>query len=119
MQKTKVLVILVIVLFLSNIFFVWMLVSSKMSVRDLQTKVSSQKVNGDILNFTQLFVNKVLNGSKDVSFDDRLQLENAVRNLNDKQIFESWQIFTKATSSVEVQKDFYSLFQLLLKKITP
>ncbi len=119
MQKTKVLWIIVIVLLISNVFFAWMFISAKMSVRDLKTKASNQKVNADILNFTQLFMDKVLGGSKEVSFDDRLQLENAVRSLNDKQILESWQIFTKAKDSAEVQKDFYALFQLLLKKITP
>ena len=118
MEKTKVLGIIVIVLFISNIFFVWMFISLKISVRNLENKTSSQKVNANILNFTQLFMDKVLGGSKEVSFNDRLQLENSVRNLNDKEIFDSWQVFTKAKDSAEVQKDFYGLFQLLLKKIT-
>jgi len=119
MKTTRVLVVIIIILAVTNILSIWTCVSSKISERDLETKVSGQKVNTDILNFTQLFVDKILDGSKDVSFDDRLQLENAVRNLNDKEILESWQVFTKAKNSAEVQKDFYSLFQLLLKKITP
>jgi len=117
-QKTQILVILFIVLLISNIIFAWLYVSSKVEIRSLQAKVESQKVNISVLSFTQLFMEKVLHGSKEVSFDDRLQLENSVRDLNDKEIFDSWQTFTKAKDSTEVQYDFYALFQLLLKKIT-
>lgn len=118
MQNTKFLVTLVVILFISNMFFGWMYVSSRVQMRSLETKVENQKINGEVLLFTQLFMEKVLGGAKEVSFDDRLQLENSVRNLNDKEIFDSWQIFTKAKDAAEVQKDFYSLFELLLKKIS-
>ncbi len=110
--------ILIIVLIASNILFGYLYVSSKVAIRNLNTQIESQKTNAKIVLFTQLFMDKVLGGNKQVSFDDRLALENAVRDLNDKDIFDSWQSFTKAKDSNEVQNDFYSLFQLLLKKIT-
>ncbi len=95
-----------------------MYLSSKVAVRALEQKVAAQEVNSKTLLFTQLFMDKVLGGAKEVSFDDRLQLENAVRGLNDAEVFNSWQNFTKAKDSAEVQRDFYALFQLLLKKIS-
>ncbi len=118
MQNSNKLITLVIILLLGNIFFGWMYISSKVVVRSLETKIQSQKINSDVLLFTKLFMDKVLSGTKEVSFDDRLQLENAIRGLNDKEIFDSWQLFTKAKDQAQVQKNFYSLFQLLLKKIT-
>ncbi len=117
-KKSKTLKIVLAVLVVGNIFFAWTYVSSRVAVRNLEVATEKQKVNSKILSFTQLFVEKVLGGTKEVSFDDRLALENAVRDLNDKEIFESWQTFTKARDSAEVQKDFYALFRLLLNKIS-
>jgi len=118
MQYKKKLVMLIIVLIISNTVLTYLYVSSKVKIRNLETVVATQEVNTKIVFFAQLFMNKVLSGSKEVSFDDRLRLENAVRDLNDKEIFDSWQIFTNAKNTTEVQQDFYNLFQLLLKKIT-
>ncbi len=117
MQNKKVKIALG-VLILGNIVFGYLYLTSLVTVRKLESEVESQQANSKIITFTQLFMEKVLGGNKEVSFDDRLALENAVRDLNDKEIFDSWQNFTKAKNSGEVQTDFYALFQLLLKKIS-
>lgn len=117
MQRTKVLTMLVIVLLIGNISFAWAYISLKIEARNLEAKVTMTQADSKILAFARLFTDKVLGGSKEVSFDDRLQLENSVRDLNDKEIFNSWQVFTKAKNAAETQKDFYNLFQLLLRKI--
>ena len=116
-KNSKILKVILTVLLIGNVFFAWTYVSSKVAVRKLEIATEKQKINTKILSFTQLFVEKVLSGTREVSFDDRLALENAVRDLNDKDIFESWQTFTKAKDSAEIQKDFYALFRLLLSKI--
>lgn len=108
---------MVTILIIGNIFFATMYVSSRLRLKIANETVASQKINDKVLVFSQLFFDKVLQGTKEVSFDDRLQLENAVRDLNDKEIFSSWTQFTNAKDQVEVQKDFYALFQLLLKKL--
>lgn len=117
MQKR--LKVLVIILFLtlvfSNIFFGYQYLSS---IRVLDETIQKQQTNSSVLNFTQLFMAKVLRGGGVVSFEDRLLLENAVRALNDKAIFTCWEKFTKAKDQAEVQNDFYDLFELLLKKIS-
>ena len=118
MQKTNFSNIVIVILIISNIFFAWKFLASEVTIKNLQTKIDSQKTNNQILLFTQLFMDKVLSGSKEVSFDDRLQLENSVRALNDKEVFDSWQTFTRASNQTQTQQDFYNLFKLLLKKIT-
>ena len=117
MQNSKILSILVVILLIGNIIFGWLYVSSKVTIRNLSTEVATHKVNSEVLLFTQLFVDKILHGSKEVSFEDRLQLENAVRDMNNKEIFDSWQTFTNAKTPTEVQQDFYILFHLLLGKV--
>ncbi len=117
-KKSKTFIIILTILVISNILFIGMYVTSKVQVMNLEKQVAGQKSNSKIVTFTQLFMQKVLGGDKEVSFDDRFALEKAVRDLNDQEIFDSWQTFTKAKDSSEVQTDFYALFQLLLKKIT-
>jgi len=103
-----------VLLFGSNLFFVYKYYSDHRNQRLTEQK---QQINSQILSFTQLFMAKVLRGGEVVSFDDRLQLENAVRALNDKVIFAAWEKFTKAKDQAEVQNDFYDLFEVLLEKI--
>ena len=109
------LVVLFVSLVISNVFFIYNYI---VNLRTLEQITQKQEVNSKVLSFTQLFVEKVLRGGTVVSFDDRLQLENSIRALNDKDIFASWEKFTSAKSQTEVQQDFYVLFSLLLKKIS-
>lgn len=114
-KRTKILItILFVILVISNIFFIY---EYLLSSRNMEIMIQKQQINSKILSFTQLFMDKVLQGSTTVSFDDRLQLENSVRALNDNEIFSSWQKFTNAKSQTEIQQDFYKLFDLLLKSI--
>ncbi|KKP87763.1 MAG: hypothetical protein UR91_C0037G0002 [Candidatus Nomurabacteria bacterium GW2011_GWC2_35_8] len=119
MQINKITKITIIVLAFTTIFFAYLYFSSCVKFRNAEKIIASQQVNEKVLSFSQLFFDKVLQGTKEVSFDDRLRLENAVRALNDKEIFDSWTKFTGAKDQTQIQKNFYSLFQLLLKKITP
>jgi len=88
-----------------------------MRVRVIEQAIEGQKINEKVFLFSQLFFDKVLQGEREVSFDDRLELENAVRALNDKDIFDRWTKFTNAKDQAEIQQRFYNLFKLLLEKI--
>jgi len=111
--------ILITILIIGNVFFLFMYVSSQLKLRETEQTVASQKINSQVLDFSELFFDKVLQGTKEVSFDDRLQLENAVRALNDKEIFDTWTKFTSAKDQAEVQRSFYNLFRLLFSKLSP
>jgi hypothetical protein len=82
-----------------------------------QQQLKNQQTNGKILLFANLFVDKVLLGQGTVSFDDRLDLENAVRDINDKEIFSQWQKFTASRTDQESQTAVGNLLKLLFKKI--
>ena len=73
--------------------------------------------NEKILNFTRLFIDIVLNAQKEVSFEDRLKLENAVRDLNDKAVLDQWQKFTESQTENQAQQEVKNLLDLLVKKI--
>ncbi len=89
--------------------------------RDLQTQKDlnqTYQYNEKILNFTKLFITKVIRAKADVSFEDRLQLENAVRDINDKAVFDQWQKFTEDKIETQAQEDVKILLELLVSKIT-
>ena len=70
-----------------------------------------------VLNFSKLFITKVLKADGEVSFDDRLLLENSVRSIDDKSIFDQWQKFVNAKSSLEAQIEVKNLLEMLVDKI--
>lgn len=117
-MNKKVVTILIIVLALGLGFFGWQYVLLRGQLQTAEQSIASQQINKKVLVFSQLFVTNVLQGSKEVSFDDRLQLENAMRDIKDPELFAAWQKFTGAKDQAEIQQQFSNLFQLLLKKIS-
>ncbi len=69
-----------------------------------------------ILHFRNLFTEKVLLADREVDFNARLDLENAVRDLNDPEILNQWEIFTKSASKEEATDQAKKILRLLIKK---
>lgn len=118
MNNLKILWVVIVLLLISNIFFVWQSLSYKSSNIILQSKISEQQTNNKIMFFTKTFITKVLNSTGEVSFEDRLQLENLSKEINDAEISSAWKAFTESKTSTDVEKNFYNLLQILLNKIT-
>jgi len=74
--------------------------------------------NGKVLNFTKLFIQKVLKAENEVSFGDRLELENAVRSINNKEILAQWKKFTECETEDQAQEEVKNLMDLLISKVT-
>ena len=82
-----------------------------------ENTIESYQYNEKILSFSKLFVTKVLKTEGDVSFEDRLKLENAIRDINDKAIFNQWQEFVNSESQIQAQIAVKDLLELLITKI--
>ena len=67
--------------------------------------------------FLNLFIEKVLKSNQEITFEDRLKLENAVRDINDPEILATWEQFTGGTNEAENQKGVKELLATLVKKI--
>lgn len=119
LSKGKMMVMaLIIILAIIDVFFFVEWVIARNEIKTIKDKVSIIQINTKVLQFSRLLTDTVLGGSKEVSFDDRLKLENAVRDLNDKEIFSAWQKFTNSTVGSDSQKSFTDLLKLLFKKIS-
>ena len=69
-------------------------------------------LHGSVLNFASLFITKVLRATSEISFEDRLRIENAVRDTKDKDIYEAWQKFVGAKTADDGREEIKNLLQL-------
>ena len=118
MGKTgRVLITLVIVVLIgSNVVFAYKYFDTQKQLAQMKEIASKQALNVKILDFAGLFVDKVLKATTEVSFNDRLQLENTVRSLNDQDILDAWGTFVNSTSQDEAQSAVKNLLGILVKE---
>lgn len=114
---SRTLYLIIVLLILLDIVFVGQYLVSIEKVKIAENLLRTYQYNDKILNFSKLFVNKVLANTGEVSFEDRLALENAVRDINSKPIFDQWQKFVNATSEVEAQVELKNLLELVINKV--
>lgn len=100
------------VVFLGVVYFL-----QEQKIQRLQKELNARQTNVKIVNFLDTFVKKVLKAEGEVSFEDRLKLENAVRDLNDKELLSLWEKFTQAQTSEQIQQNVKNLLEGLVNKI--
>ncbi len=119
MKKTNFLVLIsILILITGNVYLGLQCFLYKSDLDRLQKDIAIQQINGKGIFFTKFLVSKVLQGEGEISFEDRLKLENAVRDLNDPEIFAQWQKFTNSKTNQETQQSIGTLFDMLLNKIS-
>lgn len=109
--------ILVLILVAGNIFFIIRHNNLKNELHQTQTAIETQELNEKVLEFTKLFIDKVLKAETEVDFETRLKLENAVRNLGDEEILNQWQKFVESRTEAEAQNEVKNLLEMLVNKI--
>lgn len=114
-QRTSIIIILI--LLAVGVFFGVKYFTVQKELGQAQIALETQKTNEDILDFTGLFIEKILKAETEVDFETRLDLENAVRNLNDQEILIQWQKFTDSKTETSAQKEVKNLLEMLIKKI--
>ncbi|MCK4453919.1 hypothetical protein KAU51_01045 [Candidatus Parcubacteria bacterium] len=120
MNKLKtIFTIIILVLLVGNIFFGVKYFAVQKELQQTQIALETQKTNEKVLDFTKLFIEKVLKAKTEVDFETRLKLENAVRNLDDEEILAQWQKFTESETENEAQEEVKNLLEMLVNKIHP
>ncbi len=119
MNKTRLFLIIIFTFLVAgNIYLAVMYSLSRLESIQARNQLENQKTNEKAVYFAKLFVEKVLLGEGEVSFEDRLKLENAVRDINDQKIFDQWQAFTNSQSDKEVQISAGLLLEFLFDKVS-
>ena len=115
-QKT-ILTIIILLLVAGNVYFGFKYLTMQKELRQTQAALETQKTQGQVLEFTKLFIEKVLKAKTEVDFETRLKLENAVRNLNDEEILAQWQKFIESKTEAGAQEEVKNLLEMLINKI--
>ncbi len=120
MLKRKTILIIVILLLVGgNVYFGFKYFANQKELQQVQAALGTQKINDKVLEFTKLFIEKVLKAETEVDFETRLKLENAVRNLGDEEVLGEWQKFVESKTETEAQDNVKNLLEILVSKIYP
>ncbi|MFH1956426.1 MAG: hypothetical protein ABIJ28_02150 [Patescibacteria group bacterium] len=115
MGKKNIIILLIFLLIIGSIFFGWQFFSSKNS-NGLNSENCGQ-INDKILSFSKMFIDNVLKSEKEVDFETRLKMENAVRDLNNKEILDQWNKFINSKTEGEAQNEVKNLLEKLISNI--
>lgn len=75
-----------------------------------------KQTNLKVLEFRNMFTENVLLADKEIDFDTRLTLETSVRSLNDQEIFNQWQVFTKSITKEDASVQAKKLLRILVQR---
>ena len=119
MSKPKLLVLLVLVLLVAtNAFSILRLGAARTELARAGELLRAEEAGQAYAQFNQLFVAKVLNAGGEVTFEDRLELENAVRGLGDAEVLEAWNGFVNAPDEGEAQVQVRRLLGILAARMS-
>ena len=115
-KKHLMIVVAFVVLIAGNLYFSMRVVSAKGELASARAIIAGRQENNRTLDFLKMFVRDVIKSDKEVDFDTRLKLENAVRELNDKEVLVKWQAFVDSKDEIQAQVNVKDLLELLVAK---
>lgn len=116
-KNRLVLIIFIGALVIGNAFFIPNYFFAIKELKEIKSTENKVELNTKVVNFTSMFIKKVLQAEKEVDFETRLSLENAVRDLKDEQIMSEWQNFIGSKTEIEAQNSVKKLLGILISKI--
>ena len=119
LEKTRLLSnILMIILVGSNIFFSIQYIEN---IKQQENKDAAEEARSverlQTARFMKYFIDTVLNTKESVSFEDRVKLENDIRQLHDKAIITQWEAFVGSKDSKTAQEVAVKLMSMLASKM--
>lgn len=105
----------ILILIAGNVFAGIFYFQTKNELARVQNAVIQNQAENKSLVFLEMLVAKVLQNEGEVSFDDRLLLENAVRDIGNAEILAEWTKFSNSESESAAQESMKQLLGLLVK----
>ena len=112
----KTTLVLIFLLVASNIVWGLLYTSKKSQLVTAQHELATITQNKKVLAFQKLFVEKVLKSDGTVDFNTRVELQNAVTDIHDESITQTWNAFLSAKTEAEGQNRVKELLSLLASK---
>lgn len=107
--------VLMLVLLAGNIFFSVQYVSNinqTNSAEEAKTALRYQTSH-----FLKFFIDTVLNTQGTISFDDRVKLENDLRQIHDADLTKQWETFVGSKNTKDAQANAVKLMSMLTNKM--
>ena len=110
--------ILLVVLLAGNLYFSVQYVEN-MKQQDAATTQTNAALNTrlQVAGFLKEFIDTVLNTQGTISFDDRVKLENDIRQIKDDTLTTQWTTFVNSKDSKTAQQSAVKLMALLADKM--
>lgn len=112
-----ILIIIILILIGTNAYTGFVHYGMIKKIEQNQSIIDSQIINRKVLEFTDIFIKKVLKAEGEIDFETRLSLENLVRDLEDETILNQWQKFTESKTPTQAQLEVKNLLEILIGKI--
>lgn len=115
--KKRVIEFVIVALIIGNAFFAYNYFNSYKELQNIKSLETKVELNAKVIDFTSMFIEKVLQAEKEVDFETRLSLENAVRDLKDEEIMNEWTTFIGSKTETDAQNSVKKLLGILIGKI--
>ncbi|MDB5259085.1 MAG: hypothetical protein JWO73_293 [Candidatus Taylorbacteria bacterium] len=119
LEKTRLMSnILMFLLLIGNIFFsVQYTERMKEQVFENQLTSQTEADRAQISHFLKFFIDTVINTQGTVSFDDRVKLENDIRQIHNPELTKQWEDFVGSKDSKTAQQNAVKLMSMLVGKM--
>ena len=117
MSRTRLLWVVIVALVAASAVLLVQNASLQKELQQDRAALAQSVQNRQAVDFLRAFIDKVLRAKGEVSFNDRLQLENMVRDLKDDAILAEWNKFVNSQTPAEAQEEVKNLLELLTHKI--
>ena len=110
--------ILMLILVSGNIFFSIQYMAGVTQQANKDTQEEAKSVERlQTARFLKLFIDTVLNTKEIISFENRVKLENDIRQLGDKQVTTQWEAFVASKDTKVAQEAAVKLMSMLGSKM--
>lgn len=109
--------IIVLILLGGNFYFGIKYFSAQKELNQTKNSLETIQANKKYLDFNKMFIEKILKADKEVNIETRLELETAVRNLDDAEVLAQWKKFINSQNEQEAQMEVKNLLKVLADKI--
>ena len=110
-------VIIILILTLALLFVGWQYLSTRSQLIEAREGLKYLDEYLDLNNFAGMFVKEVLMAEGEISFDTRLKLETAVRELGNENILIAWQKFIESQTEWEAQNATKELLNAFIEEM--
>jgi|TARA_B100001964_G_C13817699_1_gene415936 hypothetical protein len=110
-------ILLIVLVFAFSIFLLFQNLSLKKENTAILLGQTLPSKNLEVVNFTNDFTETVLKSSGNVDLEDRLRLENDVREIGNDEILNAWKVFVQSSNEIESQRNVVLLIEALVHNI--